>query len=92
MTVNNKVVSVKANFVDNNNKVIVYDSYMSAKIDGKTILNPNGSAMIFNFTGGVINFNFTLTANYRKGNHTFTFVVPELRAHLSVRKNVTMTI
>ena len=92
VTVNNKVVSVKANFVDNNNKVIVYDSYMSAKIDGKTILNPNGSAMIFNFTGGVINFNFTLTANYRKGNHTFTFVVPELRAHLSVRKNVTMTI
>ncbi|WP_292472949.1 hypothetical protein, partial [Methanosphaera sp.] len=88
----NKVVSVKAKFVDNNNKAIIYDSYMSAKIDGKTIRDLNNNTMIFNFTGGVINFNFTLTANYRKGNHTFTFVIPELRAHLSVRQNVTMKI
>lgn len=92
VTVNNKVVSVKAKFVDNNNKAIIYDSYMSAKIDGKTIRDLNNNTMIFNFTGGVINFNFTLTANYRKGNHTFTFVIPELRAHLSVRQNVTMKI
>lgn len=92
VTVKNNVVSVKAKFVDNNNKAIIYDSYMSAKIDGKTIRDSNDSTMIFNFTGGVINFNFTLTTNYRKGNHTFTFVIPELRAHLSVRQNVTMTI
>ncbi|MBE6486213.1 MAG: hypothetical protein E7Z85_05175 [Methanosphaera stadtmanae] len=92
VTVKNKVVSVKAKFVDTNNKVIVYDSYMSAKINGKTIRDSNNNTMIFNFTGGVINFNFTLTANYKKGNHTFTFVIPELRAHLSVRQNVTMTI
>jgi hypothetical protein len=65
---------------------------MSAKIDGKTLRDSNNNTMIFNFTGGVINFNYTLTANYIKGNHTFTFVVPELRAHLSVRQNVTMKI
>ena len=92
VTVNNNILSVKAKFVDRNNKAIVYDSYMSAKIDGKTLRDSNGNTMIFNFTGGVISFNFELTANYKKGNHTFTFVVPELRAHLSVRKNVTMTI
>ena len=92
VTVKNKVLTVKAKFVDNNNKTIIYDSYMSAKIDGKTLRDSNNNTMIFNFTGGVIDFNFTLTANYRKGNHTFTFVVPELRAHLSVRQNVTMTV
>lgn len=92
VTVTNNVLTVKAKFVDGNNKPIVYDSYMSAKIDGKTLRDSNGDTMIFNFTGGTINFNFVLTANYKKGNHTFTFVVPELRAHLSVRKNVTMTI
>ncbi len=92
VTVKNKVVSVKARFVDNNNKLIPYDSYLAVKINGKTIKDSNNNTKTFNFTGGIIDFNFTLTANYRKGNHTLMLVIPELRPHLSVRQTLTMKI
>ena len=92
ITVKNKTVHVKARFVDDKNKLVKYPTYLSAKIDGKTILNANGTAMRFNITEGIIDFSFELTTTYKKGNHTFMFVIPELRPNLGIRQNTTMTI
>lgn len=90
--VNKNTVHVTGNFVDDNNVPIPYKSYLSLKIDGKTIKDSMNKTMTFNITNGLIDFTFNLTHTYKKGKHNMTLVIPELRETLGVRVNATMII
>lgn len=92
VSVDNNTVHVTGNFVDDNEVSVPYNSYLSLKIDGKTIKNSLNKTMTFNITDGVIDFTFNLTRTYKKGKHNLTLVIPELRETLGVRINTTMTI
>jgi hypothetical protein len=93
ISVNNKVLSVKAKLVDTTNKLIKYNtSVVSFKINGKTIHDSNGNTLLFSIVDGIIDFNYTLSDNYRKGNYTLTLVIPERKAYYSLRQNYTMTV
>lgn len=92
VSVKDTVVHVVGKFVDDNKKLIPYKSYLSVKIDGKTLKDSNNKTMKFNITDGKIDFFFVLKNTYKKGNHTLTLVIPELRETLGVRVNTTMTI
>lgn len=92
VSVKDNVVSITGTFVDDNGKKIPYNSYVSVKIDGITIRDSLNNTRTFNITNSVIDFSFELVNQYKKGNHTVTLVVPELRETLSVRVNATMTI
>lgn len=93
ISVNNKVLSVKAKLVDSSNRIIKYNtSVVSFKINGNTIRDSNGNALLFSIVDGIIDFNYTLSDNYRKGNYTLTLVIPERKAYYSLRQNYTMTV
>ncbi len=91
--VTNKVLYVKAKLVDDTNRLIKYNtSVVSIKINGNTIRDSTGNARTFNIVDGIIDFNFTLSANYKKGNYTLTLVIPERKPYYSLRQNYTMTV
>lgn len=85
------VVTFTGKLVDNNNQIIKFKSYACIKINGKTLKEDN-STRLFNITGGMINFKFTLPYKYSLGNHTISIVIPELHETLSLRKNYTLSI
>lgn len=91
VSVKNNKVFFTAKFVDKNNQPIKYDSYCSVKINGKT-LKQEDTTRIFNITGGSIDFNFIIPYKLKKGNHTLSIVLPELKETLSLRKNYTITV
>ncbi len=93
ITVKDKVVYVKAKLVDNTDKLIKYNtSVVSIKINGNTIRDSEGNTLLFNIIDGIIDFNHTLTGNYKRGNYTLTLVIPERKAYYSLRENYTMTV
>lgn len=86
-------VKITGKLVDSTtNKKIKFASYTGVKINGLTLKYDNGTTRTFNITNGVIKFTFKLPTNYRKGNHTITLLIPELRETLSIRQNITLTI
>ena len=78
--------------VDKNNKPIAYDTYLSLKINGKTIKNSKNITQTFFIKRGVINFNYALAYKLKKGNHTLSIVIPELKETLSLRNNYVILI
>lgn len=89
--VNKDTIYFTGKLVDKKNKRIVYDSYLSVKINGKT-LKDNNITRKFAIKEGVINFNFTIPYKLKKGNHTLNIVLPELKETLSLRNNYTFSI
>ena len=86
-------VTITGKLVDSTtNKKISFASYTGVKINGLTLKYDNGTTKTFNITNGVIKFTFKLPTTYRKGNHTITLLIPELRETLGIRQNITLTI
>lgn len=92
VNVQKDVVIFTGKLVDSNNQVIKYNSYACIKINGITLKNDDNSTRLFNITGGIIDFKFTLPWKYPSGNQTLSIVIPELRDTLSLRRNYTLTI
>lgn len=92
VNVENNTVKVTGLFVDDNEELIPYNSYFSLKIDGKTVKDSLNNTQTFNITDSLIDCEFDLQYTYKKGDHTLTIVIPELRETLGVRVNATMTI
>jgi len=90
--VKNNVLSFTGKLVDKNNKPIAYDTYLSLKINGKTIKNSKNITQTFFIKRGVINFNYALAYKLKKGNHTLSIVIPELKETLSLRNNYVILI
>jgi hypothetical protein len=88
---NKNKITIAAKLVDKQKKLIPFESKLGVKINGKTLKDAKGNTQIFKITNGTIKFTFTLP-KLKAGNHTVTLVIPELRAHLSVRKNITISV
>jgi hypothetical protein len=89
--IRNNKITIAAKLVDKQKKLIPFESKLGVKINGKTLKDAKGNTQIFKITNGTIKFTFTLP-KLKEGNHTVTLVIPELRAHLSVRKNITINV
>ncbi len=92
VSVDKNLVTVKGRIVNNNNLKIKYNNTVTVKIDGKTLTYNSGATRKFTVKNGSINFKFVLPTTYKKGTHTVTLIVPEIKETYGVRKNVTMTI